>query len=115
MHGFNHSSRSSHHSSVYFELSPMKSKSTNDSNYQAGDINTEDLQELDHIKEFIEVAPAEPENKLSCGTEQGDVELTTVESKLTEENMDGDEKKSQVYSPNRKPQNGGNKVTLHTK
>lgn len=111
LHGFNHSSTSSHRSSVYFQVSPMKF--TNDSNYQAGDINTEDSQELDDIEQ-IQVSQTETENKPTCEAEQGEIELTTVESKLTEENMDGDEKKSQVYSPSRKPKNGGNSVTFNT-
>lgn len=88
----------------------MKSKTTNDSNYQAGDTITEDLQELDCIQKSVEVTPAEPGNKPSCAAKHSDVELPTVESRLTEEDMDGDEKKAQVYSPNRKPQNGGETI-----
>lgn len=93
----------------------MKSKTTNESTYQAGGITTEDLEELDCIQKFVEVATAEPENKHSCGAENGNVELNTFESRLTEEDMDGDEKKAQVYSPNRKPQNGESNVVLDTK
>lgn len=93
----------------------MKSKTTNDSNYQAGDIITEDLQELDCVQKSVEVAPAEPDNKPFGEAEHGSVELTTVESKLTEEDMDGDEKKAQVYSPNRKPQNGKDNIALYRK
>lgn len=115
LHGLCHSSLStSHLSSVYFKLSPMKSETTNDSNYQAGDIITEDVQELDSIQKTVEVGPAEPENN-TCEAEHGDAELAIVESSLIAEDMDGDEKKAQIYSPNRKPQNGGDNVTLYTK
>lgn len=93
----------------------MKSKTTNDSNCQAGDIITEDLQELGCIHKSIEVVPAETENHTSCEGEVSNVELTIVESRLVEEDMDGDEKKAQMYSPNRKPQNGKDNVALRTK
>lgn len=115
LHGLCHSSRTTHHSSVYFKLSPMKSKTTNDLNYQAGDIITEDSQELYCIQTSIEVTPAEPENHTSREAKNGNVDLTIVESRLVEEDMDGDEKKAQIYSPNRKPQNGGDYVLLYMK
>lgn len=84
----------------------MTSETTNDSNYQAGDIITEDLQELESIQKSVEVGAAEPENNTCGEAEHGNAKLTIVETSLIAEDMDGDEKKAQIYSPNRKPQNG---------